>query len=211
MESLPPLSRAESKELNRRKLLSAARELMIECGYGALSARQVSARAGVAQSSFYAHFKDKEDLIKTLSEEIFSQLRRQLRDIRLSPGQASWDEILGLMMGRLYAFFLEERDLIALLFQELDQPDSPLNEIGQEIFETLHRDLEEDLERFQLMGRLPRNLPVDATVTLVIGTCTYILRRILQGRVRDPMALFMEFGALNQAMLRGLVSAADAS
>lgn len=211
MESQSPLSRAESKELNRRKLLSAARELMIECGYGALSARQVSARAGVAQSSFYAHFKDKEDLIKTLSDEIFSQLRRQLRDIRLSPGQASWDEILGLMMGRLYAFFLEERDLIALLFQELDQPESPLNEIGQEIFETLHCDLVEDLERFRMTGRLPRNLPVEATVTLVIGTCTYILRRILQGRVRDPLALFAEFGALNQAMLRGLASAAEAA
>lgn len=198
-----PLSRAESKEQNRRKLLTSAKELMIECGYGALSARQVSARAGVAQSSFYAHFRDKEDLIRTLSDEIFSQLRRQLREVRLAPGSASWDEILGQMMVRLYAFFLDERDLIALLFQELDQPDSPLNDIGQEIFEALHRDLSEDLERFKGSGRLPTALPVDAVVTMVIGTCTYILRRILQGRVRDPMTLFAEFSALNQAMMHG--------
>lgn len=199
-----PITRAESKELNRRRLLTAAREMLIECGYGAVSARQISARAGVAQSSFYAHFRDKEDLVRTLSDEIFSRLRRQLRESRLTPEGVTWDEMLGQMLARLYEFFLAEKELIALLFQELDQPDSPMNELGQEIFETLHSDLREDLERLQERGRVPTNLPVEAAVSLVIGSSVYILRRMLQGRVRDPLALFQDFAILNQAMVTGL-------
>jgi AcrR family transcriptional regulator len=199
----PGVTRAEAKELNRRRLLEAARSLLIECGYGALSARQVSARAGVAQSSFYAHFRDKEDLVRTLAGEIFSRLRTQLRESRRSESAGGWDEMLNRTLLRLYEFFLAERELVALLFQELDQPGSPINDIGQEVFDTLHRDFEEDLTQLIAEGRVPP-LPVEATVIMVIGSATYMLRRILRGRLTDPLSLFFQVGELNRAMLRGL-------
>ena len=176
-------------------------------GYGAMSARQGSARAGVAQSSFYAHFKDKEDLVRTLADEIFSRLRRQLRESRRGEG-LDWDGILTQTVMRIYDFFLSEKELVALLFQELDQPGSPISEIGHQIFDTLHLDLEEDLTQLVQEGRIPP-IPVSATVHLVVGTATYILRRLLAGKLPDPMPLFAEFGVMNRAMLRGLTGAGD--
>ncbi|MDB6060736.1 MAG: TetR family transcriptional regulator [Verrucomicrobiaceae bacterium] len=47
-----------------RQLLSAALyELIIEQGYDALTVQQIIDRADVARSSFYAHFRDKDDLL----------------------------------------------------------------------------------------------------------------------------------------------------
>jgi len=204
MANVPPpagVSRAESKELNRRKLLDAARATLIACGYGALSARQVSARAGVAQSSFYAHFKDKEDLIRALSDEIFTRFRTQLRESRQSSLTIGWDDMLKLTLLRVFELYQQERDLMAILFQELDQPGSPINDIGQQVFDALHQDFEEDLRKLIEDKRVPP-LPVEGMVTLVIGTATYILRRMLNGRLEDPLPLIEQFEAMIAAMLR---------
>ncbi len=59
-----------------RKLLSEALyELIIEKGYDAITVQQIIDRANVARSSFYAHFRDKDDLLldgfrRDLSEPI---------------------------------------------------------------------------------------------------------------------------------------------
>lgn len=205
MANVPPpkgLTRAESKELNRRKLIQSARELIVQTGYGALSARQVSAHAGVAQSSFYAHFTDKEHLVRELSSEIFSRLREALRESRQET-ITSWEEMISLTFMRLMEFFVVERDVVAILFAELDQRGSPLNDIGQAIFDTLHQDFTDDITRLIALGRIPP-MPVDGAVSMIIGTCVYVLRRILNNRVEDPMAVFQEIARLNRALVRGL-------
>lgn len=46
----------------RERLLSAARELIEEGGYGAASVAAVAARAGVAAGTLYRHFRSKEEL-----------------------------------------------------------------------------------------------------------------------------------------------------
>ncbi len=205
MANVPPpagMTRAESKARNRERLLEAARDELIEKGYAALSARSVSARAGVAQSSFYAHFRDKNDLIRTLSERIFGPLRERLRQSRRSE-RGGWDEMIAQTFGSLLEFFARERELLAILFQELDQPESPINAIGQEIFETIHNDLIKDLEDLMKDGHIPP-MPSDAVAHMVVGTGAYLLRRMLVGRVDDPPALVTGIVELNQALLRGV-------
>lgn len=178
---------------------------LVEKGYGALAARQVSARAGLAQSSFYAHFRDKEHLIETLAEDIFSQFRHQLHLSRVAPEVTDWSGLVRGTLQRIYEFFLAERDMVALLFQELDQPGSPVGAIGQEIFDTLHQDFRDDLTQLQGEGRIPL-FPVDAVVCIIIGTTTYILRRLIANKVQDPVDLMGDLDALNSALLRGVLT-----
>src|SRR5262249_34339906 len=59
----------ESKSEPRRRLLQAAAALLGENGSGGLSASAVARAAQVAQPTFYVHFRDKDDLLRTLGEE----------------------------------------------------------------------------------------------------------------------------------------------
>ena len=63
----------------RERLLSAARELIEEGGYGAASVLAIAERAGVAAGTLYRHFASKEELFV----EVFrSVCEREVRAMR---------------------------------------------------------------------------------------------------------------------------------
>ncbi len=53
-------------DLTKEKLYEKAREVFFEYGYNKASMKEVCLRAGVKQSVFYYHFKDKSELAKRL-------------------------------------------------------------------------------------------------------------------------------------------------
>jgi AcrR family transcriptional regulator len=77
-----PLSRSEAKELTRRRLLRAALHILDEEGEAGLTTVKVSRAAGIAQSSFYVHFRDKQHLLRTLWSEGGDRLLRATREAR---------------------------------------------------------------------------------------------------------------------------------
>jgi TetR/AcrR family transcriptional regulator, fatty acid biosynthesis regulator len=88
-----PLSRKETKAVTRSRLLDAALEILDGEGEAALTTINVTRRAGIAQSSFYVHFHDMEDLLHSLIDELTAQRRRNARAARRasrsSPGDVS--------------------------------------------------------------------------------------------------------------------------
>lgn len=56
------LSRVESQQVTRARLIAAARELIVRDGLGAASVRNVSEAAGYSQGAFYSNFPTKEHL-----------------------------------------------------------------------------------------------------------------------------------------------------
>src|SRR5690606_7427064 len=70
-----PLTRSEAKDLTRRRLLRAALEILDKEGEAGLTTVAVAKAAGIAQSSFYVHFKDMQDLLRALADEGGERLR----------------------------------------------------------------------------------------------------------------------------------------
>ncbi len=141
-----PLSRREAKDLTRRRLLGAALQILDTEGEAGLSASKVARRAGIAQSSFYVHFRDKNDLLRSLGDEAGSRLRRATRDARRRARAAPTDE------ERHRAAFrvpLEEicrhPELFRLSLRARLDPASPLAEFGAELTATNRAHLVEDL------------------------------------------------------------------
>lgn len=77
-----PLSRSEAKELTRRRLIRAAFAILDEEGEAGLTTVKVARAAGIAQSSFYVHFKDRQDLLRALGEQAGERLRAAMREAR---------------------------------------------------------------------------------------------------------------------------------
>jgi AcrR family transcriptional regulator len=139
------LTREETKLITRRRLLEAAARLLRESGYGGLSVSAVAREAGVAQPTFYVHFADKDELVRTLAGEKVEALRRPLKEARakiaLGQGLDAVREAFRLPL----ATFLEQPDLFRLYLQELHQPASPFGEQARKLQRELESDLVDDL------------------------------------------------------------------
>lgn len=57
------LTRAESQQVTRTRLIAAARELIVRDGVAAASIRHISEAAGYSQGALYSNFPTKEDLL----------------------------------------------------------------------------------------------------------------------------------------------------
>ncbi|MFB4278995.1 TetR family transcriptional regulator [Nonomuraea sp. MTCD27] len=86
-----PLTRSEAKDLTRRKLVRAALAILDEEGEAGLTTVKVAKAAGIAQSSFYVHFKDMQELLGVLVEEGGERLRGSMREARRRAREAPDD------------------------------------------------------------------------------------------------------------------------
>jgi AcrR family transcriptional regulator len=74
-------------ERTRKLIRDALYELIIEKGYDAISVQQIIDRANVARSSFYAHFRDKDDLLlHGFSADVETTLSGNLFETAIEPG-----------------------------------------------------------------------------------------------------------------------------
>ena len=67
-EGMARLTRAESKERTRQRLLAEAQRLFRERGYAATSLEQIAVAAEVTKGAIYGHFASKEDLMLSALE-----------------------------------------------------------------------------------------------------------------------------------------------
>ena len=67
-EGVARVTRAESKERTRQRLLAEAQRLFRERGYAATSLEQIAEAAEVTKGAIYGHFASKEDLMLTAME-----------------------------------------------------------------------------------------------------------------------------------------------
>src|SRR5919112_1430929 len=61
-------------EATRDALVRAGRELIAERGYAAVGTEEIVERAGVTRGALYHHFVDKQDLFRTVHEELEQRL-----------------------------------------------------------------------------------------------------------------------------------------
>lgn len=181
------LTRAESKLITRRRLIEAGLMLLSRDGYAGLTASGISKEAGIAQPSFYVHFKDKEDLVRSLARELMAELRTNIREFRrqMFAGEPSEERLRESFRIPIDAL-LAQPALFRLFLQERMQPGSPAGEVARELRQDMLDDLVGDLIEF--------GIPADTTlarerVELVAEGMVSLLESwglgILDGRYTD--------------------------
>jgi AcrR family transcriptional regulator len=140
------LTRKEAKEVTRRRLLSAALQILNDEGETDVSASTVSRAAGIAQPSFYEHFRNKDELLEALGDELFQVMRRALGEARRSALEEPND------MERLREQFRRPLELIAanpvwfrLALRARHLKSSPLGHSSREMIGNTRYDIVEEL------------------------------------------------------------------
>jgi AcrR family transcriptional regulator len=85
----------------RRSILQAAREIMREKGFDAMTVQDIADRANVNRGTFYAHFADKYELVERMIREEF----RQHLDERVPPDARWGEETLQRLISAVMDFF----------------------------------------------------------------------------------------------------------
>ena len=67
---------------SREALLEAARQIVAEGGLEALTVVGVAQRAGLNRSTAYQHFRTRDDLVRAVSREFATEVRRILSEPR---------------------------------------------------------------------------------------------------------------------------------
>lgn len=197
-----PLSRQESKLVTRHRLLEAGLALLAERGYEGVTTGRVARRAGVAQPTFYVHFRDKDELLRAVASDALAKIRVALREVRLRLGHGGDVMALTRETFRLPLSMMAEQhgDLLRLFVAELYRPHSAIGRSGRDLIAELTADLVEDLAAIGITAAVPtaelalisetvimltvhfgmahveaRKLDLDALADLLARTTVYLL------------------------------------
>jgi AcrR family transcriptional regulator len=139
------LTRGETKLITRRRLLDGAALVLRKEGFEKLTTSRVAREAGVAQPTFYVHFRDMDELLHALADENLGQIRKPLREARHSIKTADSDDPLRETFRLPLRALTAQPELFRLWVQELHRPGSPLGRMAREMQDEMQRDLVEDL------------------------------------------------------------------
>ena len=94
--------RERQKGLLRQEILDAARDILVREGYEGLSMRKVAERIDYSPTAIYLHFKDRDDLVFCVCEQLMGGLVRELQEV----GEKHADPLVALRKGlRRYVDF----------------------------------------------------------------------------------------------------------
>jgi AcrR family transcriptional regulator len=77
--------RQRERDEVRERILDAARELFVECGYERVTMRKVAERIEYSPTTIYLHFADKETLFRELCGADFAQLAAAFQKLAVIP------------------------------------------------------------------------------------------------------------------------------
>jgi AcrR family transcriptional regulator len=107
----------------RARIQQVALELFAEQGYEGTSLREIAERLGVTKAALYYHFKSKEDIVGSFTEDYFAQLDALIAWGREQPdGEAARKELLdryiGIVMDSSEVFRFLERNQASLVKED---------------------------------------------------------------------------------------------
>ncbi len=119
-KDLPPSKERRARRSygsNRQQILDAALRLFNDQGVGPVSTNHISAEVGISPGNLYYHFRNKEDIVWALLQNLLGELRLHFE----SASKLDLAELLGWLMGNgvdimwRYRFVFEDRATVGRL------------------------------------------------------------------------------------------------
>jgi len=164
------VARPRSEEA-RRKALTAAGDLIIERGVGALSIEEVAARSGVAKTTIYRHWPERASLIIDTVRSTFEHvgtpdtgsLRGDFEAYFSGMVRADLSGRIGQLMPCIIDAAARDPEISTLLERLKDEREAPVRTI---------------VERAQARGELPADLDLRIVIGTIVGPIVF--RKIVQ-------------------------------
>lgn len=158
----------------RQALHAALLQLMVEKGYDAVTVQDIIDRADVGRTTFYAHFTDKQDLLRSGIENLQAQLRAAGTGGPVGTGRSGTPTLRA-----DGAFFAFSRPLLEHAHANRHLSPVLVGRQGGSLLRRWFDEMVADLAREELSRRLPAHhparAPLDVVVPFVAGGFTSLL------------------------------------
>ncbi len=119
-------ARDRNRRARTRALCAAALDLFLQSGLDAVSIDQIARGAGLGKATFYAYFRDKQELVATIVEPFrttaLAAMDACLERIEAAADFDAFARAQELMAAELLAAFTDNLDVLRLLLQEARGP-----------------------------------------------------------------------------------------
>ncbi|MDZ4764194.1 MAG: TetR/AcrR family transcriptional regulator [Chloroflexota bacterium] len=178
----PMISRVERRKQYTHAIIKrAAFELLTECGYDALTIQAITDRADVGYGTFYLHFKDKDEIVWAVLQDMGDDFMATVNAQALTLPSPRREYVSWVI---LFAYAEQNRDGYLKLFG--DGGSATLNRKMMDYLAALHID---NIQRGLYTAEL--DLPVDVLAQFIVGALWRLLIWWLQqpnGRTPEDMA-----------------------
>lgn len=210
MTETPRLSREEAKRQTRQRLLNAGLALLVEEGTDALTTGNVAKRAGMAQPTFYVHFRDMDDLLQALASDQVGGLRLQLRELRMQinrEGSNPTELVRETYRAPLTLLVNQGSALLRLLMSEMHRPHTTLGKAARQLVDEVINDLYEDAITLGMGVVVPAERLLLLCEGMIMLTIHYGLG-LLEGRHHDLEMVVDVLTQQTMAMMMASMAAA---
>jgi AcrR family transcriptional regulator len=147
------------KTLNQDQIMIRAIEVFSEIGYMKATVKDITTRANVGHGTFYHYFKNKNNLLDQLVDELFEKVKH---DVQPKTLQESVYETMKDEAHRILNFYNQNRGVL-LALKEAMMVDQHYKEKWLEISERLFNRIERDIKGSMKKGYC-HNMNVDVTI-----------------------------------------------
>ena len=197
MSTVPASGKREAtKQANRAAILTAAREVFADIGFGAATVRDIVRGTDLATGTFYNYFPDKESVLVALLEESAGEARLRVRAARREG--ATLEAFVRDGFRAYFDFLIEDPARSRLLARNAGTIRAMFNEpslVGGVV------ELGEDLEAAVASGLIPDH-NVEYMAAAMVGAALEIGTRMLESPRPDPERATAFVSALFIAGLR---------
>lgn len=186
---------------NRQAILSAAREVFSELGYGAATIRDIVRRTDLAAGTFYNYFPDKESVLREILEDFAGRVRQRAHEARMEA--RTLEELMRASFLTCFQLYAEEKTLVAMMARNAGEV--PLMTSGT-ILQPAIAELIADLRTKEREGIVP-HLDIERTARVAVALASELGLHMLS---RQPLDIegTTEFAA--RFMLGGILGLAGA-
>ncbi len=151
----------------RQRILQAAVKVFARKGYFGAKVSEIATKAGVADGTIYLYFRNKEDILVSLFDEVMAEHIQAARtELAQVTGSA---EKLRVVAERHLRLLGENRDLAVVFQVELRQSTKFMERFTASWLQDYFGSLTEAIEAGQVAGELRSDLPVKLVVKAFFG------------------------------------------
>ncbi|MBZ0233672.1 MAG: TetR/AcrR family transcriptional regulator [Deltaproteobacteria bacterium] len=180
------LTRRETSAVTRRRLIDAAIELLREAGPAAATTGRIARAAGLAQASFYAHFRDRDACLGAAAHEIGEHVLARLRGALLPIDARDLRGSIRRVYAALLDVFAADRELTLLFIAHRADASSPL---GEGLRASLARARADLVTAIRLYGVRPSAAEAACYAELLVSVMLGLAESVLAGRVERELGL----------------------
>jgi AcrR family transcriptional regulator len=192
------LSRQESSELTRKRLVRGAIVLLRDQGVAGATTGRIATAAGLKQASFYAHFADRDACLEAAADEMGRQVLDKVRGQHAGIDPRDLKRSIRRIYTNLVEVFLAEAALSRLFLRHRGDETSPL---GRSFRRLLDRARAELVGSFHLYGLTRSRAEAQAHAEMLVAATLGILEGLLDGRLADREVALDAFAGVTFAAL----------